>query len=71
MATGYRTADIKLPAPYSREIPINTIASLREHLQAALHVEFYSIPLYLFGGFTVTKQTTKDPKTPAGIVHSQ
>jgi hypothetical protein len=44
--------------------PIRTIASLRQHLQSAIAVELSTIPLYLFGQYTVKipKGYANDPR---------
>ena len=45
---------IKLPKPaYGDDGPIQTVESLREHLQTAMIVELSTIPLYLFGMYSV------------------
>jgi len=55
---------ITLPTPDSPEQPIQTVESLREHLQAAMAVELSTIPLYLFGMYTVKtpKAYVNDPR---------
>jgi hypothetical protein len=55
---------ITLPTPDSVEHPIKTVASLREHLQAAMAVELCSIPLYLAGMYSVRIPADKvnDPR---------
>lgn len=44
--------------------PIRTVKSLREHLQVAMAVELSTIPLYLFGQYTVKipKEYASDPR---------
>jgi hypothetical protein len=42
-----------LPKPDSSDQPIGTVESLREHLLAAMAVELSTIPLYLYGMYTV------------------
>jgi len=63
---------ITLPVPHSPETPIHTVDSLKEHLQAAMQVEFYTIPLYLFGMFSIKTQQTVSGSTysPTSIVSS-
>jgi hypothetical protein len=59
-----RGGGIPLPTPDSPEQPIQTVESLREHLQAAMAVELSTIPLYLFGMYTVKipKPYVNDPR---------
>ena len=52
---------LKLPRPDSDNQPIETVESLRTHLQTAMAVELSTIPLYLFGMYSV--------KTPAQYVN--
>lgn len=44
--------------------PITTIESLRSHLQSAIQVELSTIPLYLFGMYSVQipKEYSNDPR---------
>lgn len=56
-----RSQGITLPAPDSPECPIQTVESLRKHLQAAMAVELSTIPLYLFAMYSV--------KTPNAFVN--
>jgi len=45
---------ISFPKPdYGKDRPIQTVESLKEHLQAALAVELSTIPLYLYGMYSV------------------
>uniref|UniRef100_A0A8H8CET3 Iminophenyl-pyruvate dimer synthase domain-containing protein n=1 Tax=Psilocybe cubensis TaxID=181762 RepID=A0A8H8CET3_PSICU len=44
---------LKLPQPDSKNQPITTIESLRTHLQTAMAIELATIPLYLFGMYSV------------------
>lgn len=55
---------IRLPTPHSVEHPINSVESLREHLQAAMAVELCSIPLYLSGMYSIKtpKDKVNDPR---------
>jgi hypothetical protein len=52
---------ITFPKPEPGNHPIRTVKSLQEHLQTAMAVELSTIPLYLFGMYTV--------KTPAAYVN--
>jgi hypothetical protein len=42
-----------LPVPDSSEQPITSVESLRTHLQTAIAIELATIPLYLFGMYSV------------------
>jgi Ferritin-like len=45
---------ISFPKPdHGEDGPIQTVESLKEHLQAALTVELSTIPLYLYGMYSV------------------
>jgi len=44
---------IRLPAPDSPDQPINNIKSLRTHLQTAMAIELATIPLYLYGMYSI------------------
>jgi len=44
---------ICLPAPDSPDKPIESIESLRNHLQTAMAVELSTIPLYLYGMYSI------------------
>jgi len=44
---------ICLPAPDSRDQPIKSIESLRTHLQTAMAIELATIPLYLYGMYSI------------------
>ena len=48
-----RGGPLILPTPDSSEQPITTIESLRTHLQTAMAIELATIPLYLFGMYSV------------------
>jgi len=59
---------IKLPKPdYGDDGPIQTVESLREHLQAAMAVELSTIPLYLYGMYSV-KDASDVVKAVHGVV---
>ena len=53
-----------LPFPDSPEHPINSVDSLRNHLQTAMAIELATIPLYLFGMYSikVPDQYVNDPR---------
>jgi Ferritin-like len=55
---------IPLPKPKPGNDPIVTVESLREHLQTAMAVELSTIPLYLFGMYSVQtpKEYVNDPR---------
>ena len=63
---------INLPIPDSPEHPIQTVESLRIHLQTAMAVELSTIPLYLFGMYTVKspKAFANDPRYDDPIVRT-
>ena len=42
-----------LPTPDSPDQPINNVESLRKHLQTAMAIELATIPLYLFGMYSI------------------
>jgi len=46
---------ICLPAPDSPDQPIDNIKSLRTHLQTAMAIELATIPLYLYGMYSIKK----------------
>ena len=48
-----RGGGIILPTPDHPECHIQTVESLRKHLQVAMAVELCTIPLYLFGMYSV------------------
>ena len=55
----------RLPKPdYGDGGPIQTVEKLREHLQAAMAVELSTIPLYLYGMYSV-----KDAPAVVKAVH--
>jgi hypothetical protein len=56
-----KNGGIVLPTPDSPEQPIMSVESLRVHLQTAMQVELSTIPLYLFGMYSV--------KTPQAYVN--
>jgi hypothetical protein len=53
-----------LPKPDSPDHPIDNVKSLREHLQTAMAIELATIPLYLFGMYSVKipDQYANDPR---------
>ena len=53
-----------LPFPDSPEHPINSVDSLRNHLQTAMAIKLATIPLYLFGMYSikVPDQYVNDPR---------
>lgn len=53
-----------LPTPDKGESPIQSIESLREHLQTAMAIELATIPLYLFGMYSIKTpaQYARDPR---------
>jgi hypothetical protein len=55
---------ISLPTPEPGNHPIVTVESLRKHLQTAIAVELCTIPLYLFGMYSVQtpKEYANDPR---------
>lgn len=55
---------ITLPSPDSKNEPISTIESLRIHLQKAMAIELATIPLYLFGMYSIKtpKKYVRDPR---------
>jgi hypothetical protein len=59
-----RGGPLILPTPDSREQPIKTVESLRKHLQTAMAIELATIPLYLFGMYSVKipDQYANDPR---------
>ena len=59
-----RGGPLILPKRNSREQPIITIESLRTHLQTAMAIELATIPLYLFGMYSVKipEQYANDPR---------
>lgn len=46
--------------------PIETVASLHEHLQAAMAVELSTIPLYLYAMYSVSPATPDAAKAVHG-----
>jgi hypothetical protein len=59
-----RGGPLILPTPDSHEQPITTVESLRTHLQTAMAIELATIPLYLFGMYSVKipEQYANDPR---------
>ena len=55
---------IPLPTPEQGNDPIVRVESLRQHLQTAMAVELSTIPLYLFGMYSVQtpKEYVNDPR---------
>jgi hypothetical protein len=53
-----------LPTPDKGDCPIQSIESLREHLQTAMAIELATIPLYLFGMYSIKTpaQYARDPR---------
>lgn len=59
-----RGGPLILPAPDSPEQNINNVDSLRKHLQTAMAIELATIPLYLFGMYSIKipEQYVNDPR---------
>lgn len=38
------------------------MSALREHLETAMLVEMYTIPLYLFAGYSIKNRASKEAK---------
>ena len=59
-----RGGPLVLPTPDSPEQPINNVKSLRTHLQTAMAIELATIPLYLFGMYSIKipAQYLNDPR---------
>ncbi|KAF8868017.1 ferritin-like-domain-containing protein [Gymnopilus junonius] len=59
-----RGGPLILPTPDSHNQPIQTVESLRTHLQTAMSIELATIPLYLFGMYSIKipDQFVNDPR---------
>ena len=59
-----RRGPITLPVPDSPEQSINTVESLRQHLQTAMAIKLATIPLYLFGMYSIKipERYANDPR---------
>ncbi|KIJ40737.1 hypothetical protein M422DRAFT_32162 [Sphaerobolus stellatus SS14] len=55
---------IELPRPDHKNEPISTLESLKTHLQKALAIELATIPLYLYGMYSIKtpEQFVNDPR---------
>ncbi|TDL17872.1 hypothetical protein BD410DRAFT_535231 [Rickenella mellea] len=59
---------IRFPKPEQGNLPITTLKSLQEHLQTAIAVELSTIPLYLYGMYSVNQPGSPVPSNIRGVV---